>query len=105
MGKVASVGDEGEISRLCVLNARDANDLDVAVPVETAVETPGNLMQFQSVYYAPSASTRRGIRAKRKDRRVTQRSQRARRRRFTAVGRQSRATCGAHARLSHGMRM
>jgi hypothetical protein len=51
---VASVGDEGEISRLRVLDACDANDLDLAVTVETAVETPGDLMQFQSIHYAPT---------------------------------------------------
>jgi len=41
-----------------VLNAGDADNLDVAVAVETAVETPGNFVEFQSVYYAPKRSSR-----------------------------------------------
>jgi hypothetical protein len=35
-----------------VLNTGDPYNLQVAVSVETAVEPRGNLMQFQSVYYA-----------------------------------------------------
>ena len=49
--RVLWIGEEGEIAGTRVFNAGDTMDLDLAVPLETALQSPGNVPQLQRSKY------------------------------------------------------
>src|SRR4029079_17181908 len=51
--RVFGVGEKRQIARTGVFNPGHAVDLDLAVPLEPAPETRGNLLQLQGPQYMP----------------------------------------------------
>ena len=47
LGQILGIGDEGQFARPCLFDAGDAQDFDVAVALEVALESPRDLAEFQ----------------------------------------------------------